>query len=116
MINRNELEAICPDDRQKLSLMTDILRRNWCPFVVSMGHCNNMCSANEYCVTNLGKIINGIRPDAIRWQSVMVWRIRNQRGELKERFEQPSLAIDHWGQVKTGNGLQELSQELGIQL
>lgn len=117
-ISRSELKAIRPQagDQQKMSAMTAILRRNWCPFVSLRGRCNGLCSENDFCVDNLGTIIDGIRPEAERWQAVMMFRIREQRAILKEQQEKPQLQTNHWGEIQTGYGLSELSRELGISL
>jgi hypothetical protein len=117
-ITRNELRAIRPlaGDQKKMSAMTGILRRHWCPFAALWDQCDGLCSENEFCAGNLGEVIDGIRPDARRWQAVMMFRIREQRAVLKEQLERPELQTNPWGEVQTGYDLEALSRELGVSL
>jgi hypothetical protein len=108
-ITVSELQDICPINRRLASTYVNRLRKYWCPFIVSNGKCNRMCTVT--CGEEIRVIVSGIHADAAQPVAVLVWRIRNRKAQIAEQQsaqEKEPIRRNKLGEVVSKNPFEQL--------
>ena len=100
-----ELSNIFKTDQRTCSRYTSLLRKYWCPFVLSNGKCGQVCSTS-YCADHVRDIVSKISDAARNREAVLTYRIRNEKARVMEQWSKEAkepIVLTGLGEVRTEN-------------
>ena len=101
-----ELSNIFQTDQRTCSNYTSLLRKYWCPFVLSNGKCDRMCLANKLCAIHIREIVSTDLSAARNREAVLTYRIRNEKARVLEQWSKEAkepIVLTGLGEVRTEN-------------
>jgi len=105
LITMVELSKLSDVGQRMNSSCASILRKYWCPFVLSKGRCDRMCADNPLCAQNVRFFMNDIEK-AETPAALLIWRIRNGKAKINEQIsaaEKEPVKVNQLGEVVTGD-------------